>query len=309
MATQVKESTGTAVATRDEHDEAQAVGKLPPEIQQAIELRKMQNIVAAKLAGLSWGQNLDHNTRRAIAEYGRRYGIDVTTEMDILGNRPYLNSRYYLRRLAELVEAGLVEYAVPDHIEADPRLAEIAADKNAPAHIRESAIAENYRRAMMRVEFQAPDKAASVVVFRIKLRALTREIVGCKWAGNGTRKNDPVGEASPVESSESRAARRAVRQIASHVPAFARQVEEVEIAAAELEGQIHASIAEVERGRALDPGRRDTRSLVGPMQREYSGEAPDPATLRPLVADVETRDPYADSLFPEDEPEPPFQMD
>lgn len=258
-------NTGTAVAKIDED----GIGALPAPIQQALALRKMQNLVAAKLAGMSWGQNLDMATRRAIADYGRTYNIDVTTELDILGNRPYLNSRYYLRRLAQMIEAGVVEYAVPDHIEDDPRLQAIAHDAKAPPAVRESASAECYRRMMMRVEFQVPEKAASAVVFRVKLKGMDREIVGCKWAGNGTRKGDPVGEAFPVEASESRAARRAMRQIVSHVPALAREMEDVEQAAAALEGEIARSTHEVAASIAAVSGMQDRAHHVSPS--EYEG--------------------------------------
>lgn len=225
-------SKSTAVATT-------GVGNLPAEARRAIEARKMANAVAAEIAKLSWGQSLDVRTARAIADWGARFRVDVTVEIDVLGNRVYLNARYYLRRLAELVDRGVVEYAYADHIEADPRL-----DAMAKAGDTE-AVAEVRRRAMARIEHQVPDKAKSAVVFRVKIKAMAREVTGAKWCGNSDKK-DPVGEAFPVETSESRAARRCMRQIAGHVPDVAGEIEAVEIAAeAEIEPEIQRSHVEL----------------------------------------------------------------
>lgn len=233
------------------------IGALPLAVQQQLELRKAMNIMAAELAKLSWGKALDQDTRRAISEWGRRFSVDVTTELDLLGNRLYLNASYYLRRLTGLIEQGLVEYAYPDHIEVDPRLEALAT--SADTEVAGKATAEIHRRAFERIRHQADEKAKSTVVFRVKLYALREETTGCKWAGNGTRKNDPVGEQFPVESSESRAARRCVRQLVSHVPQVAQ---ELELAATEAE-TISARIAAAKRLAApvLDPARCPRTSL------------------------------------------------
>lgn len=244
---------GTSVAVPGEAPvapEKYGVGDLPPSIQQALQLRKMQNVVAAELAKLSWGKNLEGTTLRAIAEYGRKFRIDPTTELDVLGGRLYPNARYYLRRLAEKVTEGEIQYAVADHIHVDPRLIEMA--RQAPpegasageaalyAGFREQAIRELGRRQAARVEYNVPDAATAAVVFRVKHRKLDREVVGVKWCGGGTRKNDPVGDQFPVETAESRAARRAMRQLVSHMPTYAE-----EYAAMEAEGvKIEAKIAE-----------------------------------------------------------------
>lgn len=195
-----------AVATLAENA---SVGKLPAAIQQQLELRKLSNQIAGKLAEQNWGKALDLETRRAIADWGREYSVDVVTEIHVLGGNIYLNAVYYLRRLAEQIAAGVIEYAYADHVEVDDRLAQLG----------EEGMAESSRRLRERILHGVPDKAASAVVFRIKPRNLDREITGTKWCGNGTRKNDPVGEQFPVESSESRAARRAMRHLAGHMPA------------------------------------------------------------------------------------------
>lgn len=198
-----------------------SIGDLPAHLQQALELRKLSNQIAGKIAELNWGQKLDLVTRRAVADWARTYNVDPSTEIHVLGGNLYLNAAYYIRRLAQLIERGLVEYAYADHIEDDPRLTALKND----------GIGEYNRRLRERIKYQVPDKAASSVVFRVKLRSMDREIVGVKWCGNQTRKNDPVGDAMPVETSETRAARRAVRQIVTHIPALAGEIIEAEDAA------------------------------------------------------------------------------
>lgn len=215
---------GTEVATV-----AGGVGVLPPELQQALALRKMRNQVAGQLAAQNWGKSLDLDTRRAIADWGQQFRVDVTTEIHVLGGNVYLNAAFYLRQLSELIAAGLVEYAYPDHVEDDPRLKQLGPEGEG----------EYSRRLRERIKHQVPDKAASAVVFRVKLRSMDREVTGCKWAGNGTRKNDPVGDDRPVETSESRAARRCMRLLASHVPMqLASIVEQAELSAANLSRRV-----------------------------------------------------------------------
>jgi hypothetical protein len=189
-------------------EQRRAIGELPPEIQQALELRKQRNLVAAQIAGMSWGEKIDLDTRRAVADWGQQFRVDVATEIYILGNRIYPNANLYLRRLGEMAAEGLVEYAVPDHIEDDPRLKQLGPEGEG----------EYTRRLRERIRWSVPDAAKCAVVFRVKLYSMEREVVGVKWTGGGTRKNDPVGEAFPVETAESRAARRCMRQLTSHLP-------------------------------------------------------------------------------------------
>lgn len=207
-----------------------SIGDLPPAIQQAIRLRRMANQAAAELAKLSWGANIGRDTARAISEWGRVYRVDVTQEIDVLGNKVYLNAKYYLRRLSELVDAGLVEWAYADHINVDERMADLG----------EEGKAEATRRLTERVKYNVPEKATAVVAFRVKLRSLTQETVGVNWAGGGVRKSDPVGDAEPVKTAESRAARRCLRQLVSHVPALAEDVESVVSTLPEIEARIQA---------------------------------------------------------------------
>ena len=219
---------GTAVAVTPEREGKLAVGDLPPELRASLHAAKVANAMQAEIAKLSWGRSLDARQAGAIAEWGRQYGVDVTTEMDLLGNKPYLNSKFYLRKLALLIEAGRVDYAVADHIEADHRLTLAAKGGN------EEAGREEARRLMARIEHGVPDEAVAAVVFRVKLHGMSREVTGCKFVG-GREAKDPVGLAFPQETCESRAARRCIRQLASHVPALDEEVERIERATGAVE--------------------------------------------------------------------------
>jgi hypothetical protein len=203
----------------------EAVGQLPAHLAAALESRKVANLVAAKLAEQNWGKALDQATRRAVAEWGQRHRVDVTTEIDVLGGRIYLNAAFYLRKLGELVEAGVVEYAVPDYVHADKRLQEVGTPE---------ANAEHERRLMERIRWGVPEGAAAACVFRVKLRKLDKEIVGVNWCGGGVRKGDPVGDAEPTKTAASRAARRALRQLVSHVRQEAERITRAEADAVEI---------------------------------------------------------------------------
>jgi hypothetical protein len=207
----------TAVVTQSKTQKA--IGNLPPEIQAAVELRRAQNIVAAQLSESSWGKGMDRETRRAVAEWGRRHGIDVTTEIHVLGGNVYLNSAFFLHRLAKMVERGQVEYAVADHVECDPRLVEFPEEAK--------------RRTLERVRYQLPDNAKSAVVARIKLNNTAVEFSAAKWCGGrGNNKHgnpkDPIGDEFPVETSESRAFRRCLKLLVSHIPDEVRRIQEAE---------------------------------------------------------------------------------
>jgi hypothetical protein len=232
MSTTVKEQT--ALAVRDP-----AIGNLPAGVQERLQMRRLSNQVAGELAKMNWGSKLDLETRRAVADWGRQFRVDVTTEIHVLGGNVYLNVAFWLRKLSEMIESGIVEHAYADHVEDDPRLKKLGPEGEG----------EYSRRLRERIMHAIPDAAASAVVFRIKLRSMEKEVVGVKWCGGGTRKSDPVGDAMPVETSESRAARRAMRQLASHVPAEADGIEALEESAEMLSQRVieaKTRIAEVE---------------------------------------------------------------
>jgi hypothetical protein len=219
---------------------------VPADVARALEERKVANLVAAEIAKLSWGQSIGRDTARAVAEWGRRYNVDVTQEIDVLGGRIYLNARFYIRRLADLVAAGVVEYAEPDHVENDPRLA--------------SWPEEAERRLRERIKHGLPDAAKGAVVFRVKLRGMEREITGTEACGGGIAKGDPVGDSEPIKTAETRAARRAMRLIVSHVPALQDELQVVEASVVDVESAIEADHNRDD----LLPARRTTTPLLSP---------------------------------------------
>lgn len=224
---------------------------LPPEILAAIELRKAQNLVTAQLAALNWGKALDVEARRAVAEWGRRNNVDVTTEIDVLGNNIYLNARFFLRKLSDMIDAGLVDYAVDDYVHTDPRLAKIGTD---------AATREDERRAMERIKWGIPDAATGACVFRVKLKSMAEEVTGASWCGGGTRKNDPVGEAEPVKTSASRAARRAMRKLASHLPRVAKDMADLEASGKAIGITVYEEVKQ-QTAQAIESGKVGHRML------------------------------------------------
>lgn len=241
----------------------QAVGHLSPQLEgilkrtQALlaeaELSgdKGRNLAAAEIGKLGWGKNLEERTRRALADWAHRYQVDISTEVYVLGSNIYLGAAFYLRKLGELVHAGLVEYAYPDYVHHDERLQKIA-DTKAPEGLtdeglsawnarRNDALAELHRREDARIEFGIPEASTGAVVFRVKLKTLDRETTGANWCGGNTAKKsagggmvktgkeaDPIGELEPVKTAASRAARRCLRQVISHVPMFAKALQAAE---------------------------------------------------------------------------------
>lgn len=261
--------------TTTDHDEDGSVGRLPEAIRQQLKMARIANETRKEMAKLSWGASLDQRALGAIAEWGRVHGVDVTQEIDLLGGRVYLNARYYLRRLAGMIEAGRVEYAHADHIHDDPRLKQLGDEGDQ----------ERGRRLRERIKYNVPEKASAVVAFRVKVQGMDQEIVGVNWAGGGVRLKDPVGDAEPVKTAESRAARRAMRQLVGHVQE-----------AAETEAVVEAVAAvEVEVGRARAEARQEIeyqrthRLPSGPAQPDDE-LAPDATASKPAPVTTEVVD-------------------
>ena len=206
-------------------------GELPDEVKVALAQRKNQHLVAAKMSEMNWGRGLDEMTRRAVASYLERNKLDLT-EVDVLGGNLYRNSRYYKRRLAEMVEDGKIEYVKSDWVQVDKRL---------DVHAEEWSTGEKTRRERVRIEYGIPDAAVGACVFRIKVRGVGVEFTAAKWCGGGTRTADPVGDKFPMESSETRACRRAMTLCASSIPALRWREEELNDAGIEVTALIKES--------------------------------------------------------------------
>jgi hypothetical protein len=239
----------TEVATRPVSHPAFASRE---EMQAMVEHRREMGQMARAFRAATWGKDLDEATARSMAEWCKRHRIDPT-EVSILGGNPYIEASYYLRRLTEL-DSDLIEYAFADHVHLDQRL---VTQMNEPvpddaddetrsmihAMRRESRL-EHYRRIAERVAHNLPDTAPAAVVYRVKRRGMEREYVGSDWCGGkGTktmkRKDggtyqkeiDPVGDAEPRKTAETRAARRCLRQVISTFPSLASEMEQIELEA------------------------------------------------------------------------------
>lgn len=246
---------------------------------QEIALRKNANIVTAQLAGTNWGKGLDEPTRRAVADWGGRNGIDVTTEIFVLGGNIYLNAQFYQNRLVGLLHRGLILDYRQEFIQADPRLQVIVdepIDTKLPPELvkiaeadRAEAFAEIRRRRRLRIEHGAPDKAPSGVEnFAIGLTTIVlaamphTPIRGVKWAPHD--KSDPVGTNYPQETALTRSSRRALKQCVTHIPELARWVDgSAEDAIANVAEQLRANEQRLETEKraqltagAGEPGQR-----------------------------------------------------
>jgi hypothetical protein len=78
---------------------------------------------------------------------------------------------------------------------------------------------------MMRIQYNIPDKATGASIFHIMLTDVPHEFSAAKWCGGGTRAKDPVGDEFPVETSETRAIRRAMRLVATTNPSLGALIE------------------------------------------------------------------------------------
>lgn len=255
---------GTAVTAKKD-----LIGSLPAHLQAAYALKQMDRNIHAAIAGETWGKKLDTDTRKAIAAYCQKYGIDVV-EIDVLGGNLYRNARFYLARLAALQQAGLIEYAYADHIGTDPRLVAMA-DNDADPETRQIAAVELRRRKMARVEYAVPEAAQVAVVFRVKMKDSTREIAACKWIA-ANPENDPVGKTKPVETCESRAARRCLRMLIPNIPAghrdeYARMEADYEV----LETKVAPRLAAAE---GADPEKPEAINVNGVAFRPAGGGTP-----------------------------------
>lgn len=215
------------------------LAKLPDAIRNGLELRALQRTTVAELMKTNWGANLDRSTVVAVADWALRHGIDATQEVDVLGGRIYLNARFYLRGLAYLIDAGRVEYVTCEHVEADPRL--------------EAYPEEKKRREQLRIEHGLPDAAVSAVVARVKLKGVPHEFAGAQWAGGrgkreGGKLKDPIGEERPTETAETRALRRCLRLMVTHLPEQARERERIiDSAEVELTEKLQTATAQARR--------------------------------------------------------------
>jgi hypothetical protein len=217
--------------------------EMAPDVAARIAENKARNAVARAIRGTQWGKDLGPEGAHALAEYCRANNLDPVRHIEVLGGRPYLTSTYYEERGAPLVRAGVLVPHEVDFIQADARLDALAEAGD------EWATGERTRRMRLRIHHGAPEKAAAVAVKRITVASTGHTVVGVNWCGGGVRQRDPVGDAEPTKTAETRAARRAWKQLAEVVPEYAASVKPAEQSVERVEEAI------VEEVRAIDATR------------------------------------------------------
>jgi hypothetical protein len=198
---------------------------------------KARNAVARAIRGTQWGKDLGPDGAYALAEYCRANNLDPVRHVEVLGGRPYLTAEYYREQAAPLIRAGVVIPQPVDFINADARL-----DKLAEAGD-EWAKGELTRRLRERIRLNAPEKAAAIAVKRLVVAKTGEVIEGTNWCGGGVRQRDPVGDAEPTKTAETRAERRAWRQLAEVVSEYAQQVKRAETGVEQVEDAIVSEVS------------------------------------------------------------------
>ena len=206
----MSESTAVAKITRDAH------------VAERIAENKARNAVARAIRGTQWGKDLGPEGAYALAEYCRANNLDPVRHVEVLGGRPYLTAEYYRERAASLIRDGYVVPQPVDFINADDRLQKLVEAGD------EWAKGEHTRRLRERIRINAPEAAKAVAVKRIVVASTGQVVEGFNWCGGGVKRNDPVGESEPTKTAETRAERRAWRQLAEVVNEYAHAVRTAE---------------------------------------------------------------------------------
>lgn len=193
---------------------------LPADMQARVDDMKMRNAIIAQIRGAMWGKDLNETQIRALAQYCRENNLDAVRHVEVLGGKPYLTAEFYDERGAWLIRDGLVVPDQPDYIHADERLDKLAAAGDPWGK------QESERRLRARIQFGVPESAKAAVVQRMRIVQSGAVVVGVNWCGTGRR--DPVGDAEPTKTAQTRARRRAWRQIAEVIPAYGNVVRPVE---------------------------------------------------------------------------------
>lgn len=220
---------------------------------------------AAVVAGLSWAANLPSGTALAVAKWCEKHDIDPVNELDVLGNKPIPNGRYWQRQIAKASQAGHITGVEEVLIHHDARLDALV---KAGGEEGKWAAEELARRARLRIMHGCPEEAAGAAVVIVHIKGMDAPLSGCQWAGGNTgrkigsggvvktgREADPIGETFPVESAITRAYGKVGRVACARNPEVYDRVRSVDAEAAELAVQIEA-----ERG-AMDEEIRKTQAV------------------------------------------------
>lgn len=187
------------------------------------EIRARNQMVTA-IRNTAWGKDCTPDVQRAVAEYARQNNLDPVRHIEILGGRIYLTAALFDEKGAALIRAGVIIPDEPDYINADARLDELAAKGDAWA------VEESTRRIKLRIQYNVPEKSLAAVVQRFVVAQSGAVIVGVNWCG-GNGRRDPVGDAEPAKTAQTRARRRAWTQIADIIPGYAEIIRPLEATA------------------------------------------------------------------------------
>jgi hypothetical protein len=235
---------GTAVATKQKGsflERMLELAKTPEERERAFQLaeRHAQNQlvqeITAELTVKSWGANASVALRTETVRWALEVGADPSTEVDILGGKPFLNANYWIRLVA--VEPDFMR---PEEIWVH--------------HDERASPEENEKRKELRVQYAIPDaiaatvglhrdqkeraaknppipvKAAVLVFLHFKERG---PFLGKKWSP--TRANDDVGMDHPEASALTRAWRKAALAAVRRKPPFSKRLTNLIVQGRELD--------------------------------------------------------------------------
>jgi hypothetical protein len=204
-------SKETAVAKSTQRAPVQ----LSPEREAQIAEARARTAVAREIKAAIWGKDLHPNVLQAVVAYCRQNNLDAVRHVEVLGGKIYLTAALYDEKGAHLLHNGDVVFEEPDFINADARLEEMAKDGD------EWAKEEITRRKRLRIKYNVPEQVRAAVVTRARLRS-GMVAVGVNWCGNVPGgKKDPIGDAEPTKTAQTRSRRRAWVQIADIVPGYA----------------------------------------------------------------------------------------
>ena len=263
---------------------------ISPRAAEVVAENKARNAVARAIRGTQWGKDLGPEGAYALAEYCRANGLDPVRHVEVLGGRPYLTAEYYREQAAPLIRAGVIIPQPIDFINADARLTTMAEAGD------EWAKQENTRRMRERIRLNAPEKAAAVAVKRLMVAKTGEVIEGTNWCGGGVRQRDPVGDAEPTKTAETRAERRAWRQLAEVVSEYGQRVRQVEASVEQVEDAIVSEVAQLRADRPRLHGGATIGSSVTSDAYGHGDAMPSNeeslARVRQRIADEGLPDPY-----------------
>lgn len=249
-------SASTTVATRDQKQ----TPALSPEREAKIREAQARTAVAKAIKGSIWGKDLHPTVLEAVVAYCRQNQLDAVRHVEVLGGNIYLTASFYRERGAPLLHSGEVVLEEPDYINADARLDELA--KSGDGWAKE----EQQRRLRARIEWNVPEQARAAVIQRGHLRNGT-ELVGVNWCG-GLSKKDPVGDAEPAKTAQSRAERRFWMRAADFAPSYGAIVKPIQEGA---KGALPVAVIEPE-----DVEGKSVASNLGNADDPYRLEAGQP---------------------------------